>query len=164
MVIGGQAVLLHGEPRITKDIDITLGVDTSRLPRILESAARLRLVPLVKDVPEFVQSTMVLPLQDPATGIRVDMVFSNSAFEQQAIRRARLVEIGGEMVAYASLEDVVIHKVVAGRPRDLEDVRSMLLKNPRFDRDYILSWLQQFQGALDEDFPRRFQQILDELK
>ncbi len=26
MVIGGQAVLLYGEPRLTRDIDITLGV------------------------------------------------------------------------------------------------------------------------------------------
>jgi hypothetical protein len=26
MVIGGQAVLLYGEPRLTKDIDITLGI------------------------------------------------------------------------------------------------------------------------------------------
>lgn len=25
MVIGGQAVLRHGEPRLTKDIDLTLG-------------------------------------------------------------------------------------------------------------------------------------------
>jgi hypothetical protein len=40
----------------------------------------------------------------------------------------------------------------------------MLLKNPRFDREYILSWLKQFQEALGEDFLRRFQQVLDELK
>jgi len=26
MVIGGQAVLLYGEPRLTRDIDITLGI------------------------------------------------------------------------------------------------------------------------------------------
>ncbi len=26
MVIGGQAVLLYGEPRLTEDIDITLGL------------------------------------------------------------------------------------------------------------------------------------------
>ncbi len=26
MLIGGQAVLLHGGPRLTQDIDITLGV------------------------------------------------------------------------------------------------------------------------------------------
>lgn len=28
MIIGGQAVLLYGEPRLTRYIDITLGIDT----------------------------------------------------------------------------------------------------------------------------------------
>ena len=31
MVIGGQAVLLYGTPRLTKDIDITLGVNIEEL-------------------------------------------------------------------------------------------------------------------------------------
>ena len=31
MVIGSQAVLVHGEPRTTENIDVTLGVDTDRL-------------------------------------------------------------------------------------------------------------------------------------
>ena len=35
MVFGGQAVLLYGEPRLTRDIDITLGVDTSRADLLL---------------------------------------------------------------------------------------------------------------------------------
>jgi len=34
MVIGGQAVLLHGEPRLTREIDVTLGVDSSELARV----------------------------------------------------------------------------------------------------------------------------------
>ena len=34
MVVGGQAVLLYGEPRLTKDIDITLGVGVDGLPKI----------------------------------------------------------------------------------------------------------------------------------
>ena len=34
MIIGGQAVLLYGEPRLTKDIDITLGVTPVRLLEI----------------------------------------------------------------------------------------------------------------------------------
>ena len=32
MVIGGQAVLVHGEPRLTRDIDITLGVLNCLIP------------------------------------------------------------------------------------------------------------------------------------
>ena len=31
MVIGGQAVLLHGEPRLTKDVDITLAAGLDEL-------------------------------------------------------------------------------------------------------------------------------------
>jgi hypothetical protein len=32
MIIGGQAVLLYGEPRLTKDIDITLGRGCQNYP------------------------------------------------------------------------------------------------------------------------------------
>jgi hypothetical protein len=35
MIIGGQAVLLYDEPRLTKDIDITLGAGLDRLPDAL---------------------------------------------------------------------------------------------------------------------------------
>ncbi len=35
MVIGGQAVLLYGEPRLTKDIDVPIGAHLDRLPDVL---------------------------------------------------------------------------------------------------------------------------------
>ncbi len=35
MVVGGQAVLLYGEPRLTRDIDITLGLGPEALPSLL---------------------------------------------------------------------------------------------------------------------------------
>jgi hypothetical protein len=41
MIIGGQAVLLHGLPRMTKDIDITLGVDTKHLDKVVKSIAAI---------------------------------------------------------------------------------------------------------------------------
>jgi len=37
MVIGGQAVLLYGEPRLTKDIDITLGKGIESLEKIKDN-------------------------------------------------------------------------------------------------------------------------------
>ena len=35
MIIGDQAVLLYGEPRMTRDIDITLGSGPDHLEKIL---------------------------------------------------------------------------------------------------------------------------------
>ena len=69
MIIGGQAVLLHGEPRLTRDIDITLGVNIDRLDTLLAVSRQLSLKPHPKDIGTFVRQTMVLPVLDEATGI-----------------------------------------------------------------------------------------------
>jgi hypothetical protein len=152
MVIGGQAVLVYGEPRLTKDIDITLGVDTDRHEQVVAVAATVDLKPLVADVGQFVRETHVLPLIHEDSAIRVDLVFSFSRYEQEAIQRASPILVGHTSVRFASLEDIVIHKIIAGRPRDLEDVRSILLKNPRFDRAYVETWLAEFERSLEEKY------------
>jgi len=46
MMIGGQAVLLHGVPRLTGDVDVTLAAEPDRLPALLGVCATLGLVPL----------------------------------------------------------------------------------------------------------------------
>ena len=126
MVIGGQAVLLYGEPRLTRDIDITLGLDADGVENILSILPDLSLVPLVKNPKEFVEKTMVLPTIDEESGIRVDFIFSFSPYERQALKRVRSVDFEGTRVAFASLEDVIIHKIIAGRPRDIDDAKSIL--------------------------------------
>lgn len=98
MVIGGRAVLLYGEPRLTRDIDVTVGLTPARLPELLHVVERLGLTPLVEPetfVPEtFVPETLVLPCEQPDTGIRVDFIFSFSTYEREAMQRVRRVAIG----------------------------------------------------------------------
>lgn len=161
MVIGGQAVLVYGEPRLTRDIDITLGAALDRLAEMVALTEDIGLEVLVNPV-EFTPKTLVLPCRDRETGVRVDFIFSWSLYEKQALERSRGVSILGTKVKFAALEDVVIHKIVAGRPRDLEDVRLLLLKNPTYDSIYIKKWLQEFDEALGEDFAGRLQQVLSE--
>ena len=161
MVIGGQAVLLYVEPRLTDDIDITLGASLDRLSDVLELTSSMGLEPLV-DPDEFTRQTMVLPCRDAATDLRVDLIFSFSPYERQALERARPIEMGDTQVKFASLEDVIVHKVIAGRPRDIEDVKGMLVKNPSTDLAYIRTWLDDFSASLGEPFLERFEQVLRE--
>jgi hypothetical protein len=164
MIIGGQAVLLYGEPRLTRDIDITLGIDVDRLHDLLAIVKELMLNPLPEDVEVFVRQTMVLPTLDESSGIRVDFIFSFTSFEMEAIKRARKIDIFGQEVCFASPEDLIIHKVFSGRPRDLEDVRSILLKNQGIDTHYIRSWLKEFDAASEkDDFLKTFEGILGEV-
>src|SRR3990170_2910964 len=161
MIIGGQAVLLYGEPRLTRDIDITLGVDTNHLNQLLAILQKIPLKPIPEDIESFVKQTMVLPALDETTGIRVDFIFSFTPYETEAIKRAKSINILNQEVCFASVEDVIIHKIFAGRPRDLEDARTILLKNPDIDIRYIQGWLKEFDASIgNKDFLKTFEDIL----
>ena len=159
MLIGGQAVLLYGEPRLTRDVDVTLGVGPDRLPEILEWVRDTRWRILVDSPAQFVAETLVLPCLQEESGIRVDLIFSFSTYERQAIQRSRLITVGKTSVRYASVEDLVIHKVVAGRARDLEDVRSVLLKNSALDADYARKWLRELDLGSERNLLTVFEEL-----
>jgi predicted nucleotidyltransferase len=101
---------------------------------------------------------------DRESGIRIDFTFSYSLYERQAIERAKDIKLGRTSVRFASLEDLLIHKVIAGRARDLEDVRSILLKNPRYDSHDIEKWLAEFDKSSAEHFVKVFRSIEKEVR
>lgn len=157
MVIGGQAVLVHGQPRLTLDIDITLGVEPDRLGTVLEICAELDLEPLPEEVEPFVKETFVLPAFHMATRIRVDFVFSSTPYERQAIRRAVCIEIDETEVPFATAEDLILHKLFAGRPRDREDALGVVRRQGgKLDWTYLDRWAREFgavpgrEGMVDE--------------
>ncbi len=145
MLIGGQAVLLHGEPRLTQDVDVTVGVGPDRVPDLLGVCEALGLQPLPDDPGAFARETFVLPAADPATGVRVDLIFSTTPYEAQAIDRAVLVNVGRREVPFASAEDLLLHKLFAGRPRDREDGAGVVRrKGPDLDWEYLAHWAREF--------------------
>jgi len=145
MIIGGQAVLLYGRPRLTRDIDIALGVDVDRFGQIEELCRDLNLKALTAHPSDFAVQTRVFPVEDVGSRIRVDFIFSFTPYESEAIQRAQTVQIGEHTVKVASREDVIIHKVVVSRAVDEEDVRSILTKSrTALDIPYIEEWLAEF--------------------
>jgi len=164
MVIGGQAVLLYGEPRLTKDIDITLGIGIDKIDKIKQIVKEAKLKILIEDIENFVKKTYVLPTMDVKSGIRVDFIFSFSKYEQNAIKRAKKVKLEEAIVKFASLEDLIIHKIIAGRARDIEDIKCIIAKNKFFDHEYIEGRLSEFDKALNNSFLSLFKEILEDVK
>jgi predicted nucleotidyltransferase len=150
MIIGGQAVLLYGTPRLTRDIDITLGVDTDKFSLIENVCSKLNLR-ILPDTPEdFARETKVLPAEEIKSRIRVDFIFSFTGYESQAINRTKEVRMHDYPVKFASCEDVIIHKMIAARAIDAEDVKNILIKNKdSIDLEYVRKWLSEF-GELPE--------------
>ncbi len=159
ILIGGQAILLHGEPRMTQDIDISLGIDIDEFEKLLPLLSQIGLIALVEDVNSFIEQTRILPLKDATTGIRVDLIFTFIGYERLAIERAVNFAMKEDQVKVASKEDITIMKIVSGRARDLDDVAGVILRNRNLDESYILKWLKEFSAILEKDFCKTYEEL-----
>lgn len=161
MFVGGQAVLLHGAPRLTHDVDVTVGVSPEQVRDVLAACEEIDLEVVVADPAGFAAETFVCPARHRPTGVRVDFIFSDTVYERRAISRAVGVELAGEALPFAAAEDLLLLKLFAGRPRDLEDARSIVSRQQgRLDWPYLERWAEEFAGVDGrEDLPRRLQEL-----
>lgn len=121
MVIGGLANLRWGEPRSTLDIDVT--VDASD-DEVLELAGALGTV-LVDEPRAFLERARVLPIRLP-DGTTLDLIAATLPFERDAVARAVTGTLEGTELPICSAQDLILHKVISSRERDLSDVEGIL--------------------------------------
>jgi hypothetical protein len=156
MIIGGQAVLNYGRVRLTEDIDVLAALPPESAAPVLEAAEELNLSCPVPDPLRFARENTVLPFAAPG-GIKVQFIFSAAPFDREAIARAVSVSLPGGSVRIAALNDLLIYKVIAGRPQDLDDVEALLrCHSAQVDTTFIHTWLRQPDSEtglrLDESF------------
>jgi len=148
-VFGAQAVAIRGAPRATQDIDVTVEVardGLGELMQALEAGGIRHRYPDIAD--ELLASGKVLPMSHPS-GMEVDIVLAGSGLESLALTRATRVSVEGVDVPVAHATDLVIMKVLAGRGKDLEDVRSLLASGD-VDVEEARDLLGQLEEALGQ--------------
>lgn len=130
-LIGGLAVQRWGEPRFTDDVDITVFVDFGGERKSIELFLQW-LRPRIQDAVEFAMHHRVLLVEDDHR-IPIDISLAALPFESDVIGRSTL-EILHKSVAPLRLcgaTDLVILKTFAGRQRDWDDVRGILVRNAK---------------------------------
>jgi hypothetical protein len=143
-------VLLWGRPRFTADIDVTVRLDPEVPgPLVAEmKRAGFELRPTAGD--DFFEKTHVLPFVHTPTGWPVDVVLAGPGLEEQFIARAVDVDLGdGVRVPVIRAEDLIVTKILAGRPKDIDDVRGVLLERlEQLDLGSIRETLGLLEDAL----------------
>jgi predicted nucleotidyltransferase len=132
VIVGGVAVVLHGMPRFTKDLDICYALDADNLDRLgnvlVNLGAKLRGVPdEVPFVPDgkALRRTEILTLETPEGAIDL-LVHPDGAPEYETLRKnATTMELADRQVQVASIDDLIAMKRTAGRPQDLTDVEAL---------------------------------------
>ena len=155
-LVGGLAVSLRGQTRVTADVDMVIAIDLDRALQLVDELEDSKFTPLFAGVAEVVQKSFILPIRHRETGIRVDLAIGLSGFERQAIQRANMIEVGGCPTAVATAEDLVIMKVLAGRPQDEQDLIGLVAtQSSSFDWDYCILVARQLGDVLGQDLAKR---------
>ena len=163
-VFGAQAVAVRGAPRATLDVDVTVEVQRDELPELLAELASAGITHRFPELAEeLLARSAVVPLQH-GSGMEVDLVVAGSGLEALAMERATRVPIAGVLVPVAHATDLVVMKVLAGRGKDLDDVRSLLASGD-VDVDEARDLLAQLEEALGRsDLVSQLERAVDELR
>lgn len=103
------------------------------------------------DDPDFIRRTRVIPFVHIATAMPLDVVLAGSGLEDEFLDRARRTDIGGTAVPLIDLGDLMIAKVLAGRPKDLDDVAGLWrVHAPKVDAERIRRTLRLLEEALSQ--------------
>jgi hypothetical protein len=149
-VFGAQAALVYGSARMTMDVDVTISVTEARVRPLVAALLARGFVSRTDDLEAFFTRSRVIPLYHESTRMPLDLVVARDSLEAAFLERARPIDIGGVRVPVISPEDLVVAKLFAGRPRDLEDVRAVLeAMRDSMDLRYVRALLGQLDEAED---------------
>jgi hypothetical protein len=141
-IIGGMALQHWGEPRVTRDVDMTLLTGFGGEDPFVDAwlASYEGRVPQAR---EFALANRVLLLR-AKNGIGIDIALGALPFEAGAIARAKWIEMEPEArLCLCTAEDLIVMKAFADRAQDRLDIRGILVRQGtgNLDWKYILSHL-----------------------
>lgn len=152
-----MAVTALGAPRFTADVDVVLLLSVSRLSDLIQAAGELGLAPRIENVEQFARRNRVLLLRHEASGIAVDISPGMLPFEEEVVARSGIREVAGLQLRLPTVEDLIILKAVAHRPKDLADIAAIAQNSSSLDRVRIERWVREFGEALE--MPQLWQEV-----
>jgi predicted nucleotidyltransferase len=130
VIVGGLAASLHGNDRVTFDIDLALAINQENLARFAAAINPLR--------PRLRVNGPPIVLDDRPIGGEFQTLFTDfgkidvlnrvpGLDTTQLLSRAVRIELDDLVVPVAHIEDLIALKEAAARPHDLEDAAKLRL-------------------------------------
>ena len=141
-MIGGLAVQRWGDPRQTRDVDLTLLTGLGGEQRFVDPIL-VRYRPRFPEARAFALERRVLLVETP-NRIPIDIALGGLPYEARVVERSTpfAVEPAVTLVT-CSAEDLVVLKAFAGRAQAWLDVEGIIVRQgPRLDRELVLAELQ----------------------
>jgi len=130
LIIGAMAFAAHGWVRATADLDLFVAADDANLDKLRTVLQRFGYDLSDAETEDFQRYKILLRQYELPLDIH-PFVMGITSFEECWQRRVA-ADIGGIDAFFASLDDLILMKRAANRPKDQEDLRQLeSLKNRR---------------------------------
>ena len=124
LVVGGYAVAAHGHPRLTKDLDVWVWVDSENAARMAEVLDEFGFGSLGLSADDFMVEGQVVQLGYPPNRIGIMTSIAGVDFEGCWERRTEFL-LDSVAVPFIGIEDLERNKLAVGRFQDLADVEAL---------------------------------------
>ena len=124
LLVGGYAVVFHGYPRLTGDMDIWVRPDKENAPRIIRALAEFGFASLGLRAEDFTSENNIVQFGYPPLRIDVMTAIDGVNFEECFARRL-VSDVSGITVNVIHLDDLKTNKRSTGRFKDLNDIEHL---------------------------------------
>ncbi len=131
LVIGGLAVIVIGEPRLTADADVIVFMSPPEAEALITKGTEAGF-DVRQDVErERLATTGTMRLRRGL--FQLDLITASLPFEDVAYDRASVHRVFGMSLRFPSPEDMILFKVLAGRDKDMLDAAGIVRRH----RDHL---------------------------
>ncbi len=125
VIVGGYAVFVHAQPRMTKDMDVFIESSPENALAVFKALAEFG-APLAEfTVEDFATPNMAARFGNPPICFDILQQISGITFAE-VYAHSEMLLIDGEISArYISANDLIQNKLASGRPQDLADVEAI---------------------------------------
>lgn len=149
LVIGGLAVVVVGEPRITADADAVVFLSRVEAEALIREAAVAGFD--VREDLERERLDRTGTMRFRQGRFQLDLITASLPFEEVASERAIRHELFGVSLPFPSPEDLILFKVLAGRDKDLLDATGVARRHrDRLDMAYLETTLRSICEAAED--------------
>jgi predicted nucleotidyltransferase len=130
LVIGGYAVAIHGYPRYTKDLDVSIEIDEVNAENVVKVINDFGLSSLRLTKEDFLKENFITQLgHEP---VRIDILNDLDAVSfEDAWKNRKVVTMFDVPVNFIGLDELLIIKEKAGRKQDIADVDKLKKRNKK---------------------------------
>lgn len=136
MVVGATAVSIYGNPRTSMDIDflIVLG---DKIKDFVNFLKENNFDADIKDIKIAFKEKSHSTIFDNLSVFRLDIKGVYTQFDKESLERRRVIKVKNTKINLCSPEDLILCKLDFGSEQDLNDARSILLRQKNLDLNYL---------------------------